>query len=399
MKESTSNQVPSSMTRREALEEEAGSGRLLSLDACRGFVMMTLVAGPLVLGIASRFDRYSLSRLIAGQFVHTEWAGCRLWDLLMPGFMIMVGLSLPFSYASRVRRGQSKWRIRAHVLKRSIVFVLLGLLISSRGEPQTRFVFQGLLTQFGLAYPWAFLLVGRRLRFQCLTVVFILIGYWLAFLLHPVPSVGFDFGSVGLPDTVTPFTDLFAHWNRGTNLAASFDLWFLNLFPRPEPYRHDIGGVQTLNFIPSIATMTIGVVAGEMLRSSTGQRAKLLWLIRWGALLLVCGLIAGFTVCPLVKAIWTPSWVLFSGGLTLLTMGGFFWAVEIGGWSKLVFPLTVVGVNSIAIYLLDTFSRPWLAEMVRIHFVDSWTAQEMLAISVLWLTCFWLYRRGIFLRI
>lgn len=376
---------------------EPARGRLVSLDAYRGFVMMAILVGPLILGVASALDEHLVFRAIATQFEHAEWEGCRLWDLIMPSFMMMVGLSLPWSHASRVRRGESEWRIRGHVVQRCIVLIFLGLLVSSAGRTETRFMFQGLLTQFGLAYGWAFLMVGRGLRVQCLTAALILIADWLAFVLYPAPPAGFVFHAAGIPD-VTPFQGLFAHWNRGTSLAADFDLWLLNRFPRAEPYVFEPGG-HTLNFIPSIVTMTIGVIAGEMLRSPRTQREKLAWLFRWGAVLLGAGIVAGLTVCPLVKQLWTPSWVLFSGGVSLLTMGAYFWAVELKGWSKACFPLVVVGMNSIAIYLLIMITKAWLLDMIRIHLVSSWAGQEFLADVLLWLTCYWMYRRGIFLRI
>jgi heparan-alpha-glucosaminide N-acetyltransferase len=373
--------------------------RLTSLDAYRGFVMLALMSGSLVVALGSHFPEQPLFYFFARQFTHVDWVGCAFWDLIMPSFMLLVGMSLPFSVASRIRHKQSPGRICLHVLRRSVLFILLGLLLSSKGYSQTRFNFTGLLTQFGLAYPWAFFLVGRGLGIQSLAVGLILVGYWLAFYLHPLPPVGFDFSSVGLPDRVLPLTGIMAHWNRGTNLAAAFDVWFVNLFPQVQPYQFDPFGNQTLNFVPSIATMTIGVIAGERLRSFTPKLERLRWLCLWGASLLGIGLVAGETLCPIVKSIWTPSWVMFSGGLALLMTAAFFWAIEIRGWSTLASPLTILGMNSLAAYLLSVLAAPWLEQTARVHFTASWTGQQVLVVIEIWLVCFWMYRRRIFLRV
>jgi predicted acyltransferase len=375
------------------------SARLVSLDAYRGATMMLLVTGPLFAGIAQRFDANIVFRAIAHQLAHADGAGCRLWDLIMPSFMLMVGVSMPYSYASRSSRGESPWQIRRHVLQRSVVFVLLGLLLSSRYKSETQFVFNGLLTTFGLAYSFAFALVGRGLRVQSAAIAAILVADWLAFVLYPAAPPGFDFHAFGMPDGVAPFTGLFAHWNLGANLAADFDRWFLNLFPRSEPYQFDLGNLQTLNFIPAIATMAIGVAAGEMLRRPLAHRAKLVRLARSGAALLAGGTVASLTVCPLMKQLWTPSWVLFSGGMTLLTLAGFFWAIEMRGWSRPAFPFVVVGMNSIAMYLLYELTQPWVEHQLEIHHVRSWVAQVGIANAILWLVCFWMYRRRLFVRI
>ncbi len=361
--------------------------------------MLALISGSIVLGVSARFPEQPFFRFLERQFNHVDWVGCAFWDLIMPSFMLLVGVSLPFSVSSRARRGQPPNRLRLHVLQRSVVFVLLGLLLSSRGYSQTRFNFTGLLSQFGLAYPWAFALVGRGVGIQSLAIVLILVGYWLAFYLYPLPPDGFDFSSVGLPAHVPTLAGIMAHWNRGTNFAAHFDVWFLNLFPQPETYRFDPYGNQTLNFVPSVATMAIGVMVGELLLRRSKTKTQLLrCLALWGALLLGIGLAAGRTVCPLVKSIWTPSWVLFSGGIALLMAAAFFWAIDIKGWSKLAFPLAVMGMNSLATYLLSVLTAPWLEETARVHLTASWTAQQLLVVLAIWLICFWMYRRRIFLR-
>jgi predicted acyltransferase len=376
---------------------EPGRGRLVSLDAYRGFVMALLVAGPLLYGIGSDFPGRRVFDLIAAEFSHVDYQGCHLWDLIMPSFMLLVGVSLPFSTASRVARGESKARIWGHVLWRSLLFMLLGLLVSSKGHLQTRWVFQGLLQQFALATPFAYLFVGKRPKAQAAILAAILVADWTAFALYPVHPRGFAFHDVNLPD-VPAWAGLYAHWNRGANLAVDFDRWLLPFFPGNNPFRFESGG-QTLNFITSIATMGIGVMAGEMLRGPSSVEGKLKALLRWGVGLLVAGVAAGLTVCPLVKEIWTPSWVLFTGGITLLILAAFFWAVELRGWKAAVFPLVVLGTNSLAVYLLNALAFSELVIQAGVHLTRHWALQVTIAVLAIWLIAFWMYRRKIFLKI
>src|SRR5262249_31559866 len=119
------------------------------------------------------------------------------------------------------------------------------------------FALHDILPQAGLGYVFAFALSRLCLRNRAPASVGVLAAYWLAFLLFPVPGPGFDVRAVGVEPGDQVFTGYFAHWNKGTNLAAAFDVWFLNLFPTPEPHVFNPHGYQTLNFIPTIVTMVL----------------------------------------------------------------------------------------------------------------------------------------------
>jgi predicted acyltransferase len=121
---------------------------------------------------------------------------------------------------------------------------------------------------------------------------------------------------------------------------------------------------------------------------------------------LFLGTMLGLFVCPVVKRIWTPSWVLFSGGWVLLMLAAFYWVVEVWGWRKLVFPLVVVGMNSIFIYVMSSLSSGWIRGALKAHLPEAWTAgfwgpvvERCGVLAVLWLLCFWLYRQRAFLRL
>src|SRR5207249_1212418 len=134
---------------------------------------------------------------ISDQTQHVEWRGCHLWDLIQPSFTFIVGVAMPFSLAKRRAQGQSFGRLLFHAIVRSLILIWLGFLLRSIGKPQTYYTFEDTLTQIGLGYTFAFLLAWLRPRWQAAAVAVILLGYWLAFALYPLPSAGFDYSKVG----------------------------------------------------------------------------------------------------------------------------------------------------------------------------------------------------------
>jgi predicted acyltransferase len=402
---------------RAAAPAVAATTRLGSLDAYRGFIMVAMVSGGFGFSqVARRLPDDALWQFLGFHFDHVLWAGCGFWDLIQPSFMFMVGVAMPYSHASRQARGQAKPVIAGHVLYRALVLVFLGIFLSSNWSRQTEWVFTNVLTQIGLGYCFVYLLVGRGSAWQLTAVAVLLVGYWIYFVAHPLPAADFSYASVGFP-TLVPYTGLLAHWNPNTNAAAAFDVWFLNLFPRPEPFVFSRGGYATLNFVPSMATMILGLWAGELLRRrdfSAGK--KLLWLV---AAALVCGGLGwglGETVCPIVKRIWTPSWTLYSAGWTFVMLAAFYAVIDLGGCKKWAVPLALVGMNSIAVYCMSQLLKPWVRDTCKRHlgadiFQGTYfgvevfdplyapVAESVVFLGVVWLTALWMYRRGIFLRI
>ena len=257
--------------------------RLVSLDAYRGAIMLFMASGGLALPeVAKHFPDDPVWRFLAFNTDHVPWIGCSLWDLIQPSFMFMVGVAMPYSIASRRAKGDSEIKITFHVLYRAIFLVLLAIFLSSNWSKRTNFVFTNVLAQIGLGYAFLYLLLGRGVRVQLAALGGILIGYWLLFFLWPLPAVGFDYHSVGWKDDWQGLPGQLAHWDKNTNAAAAFDSWFLNLFPPAEPgkpFRFNEGGYQTLNFVPSLATMLLGLLAGEMLRTPKSKWQKLGWLV------------------------------------------------------------------------------------------------------------------------
>ena len=397
--------------------------RLVSLDAYRGFIMLVMASGGFAIAhVASELtEAGEPSRfwdILGFQFSHTPWTGCSFWDLIQPSFMFMVGVAMPYSYASRRTKGKTTQQIAGHAVLRAIILILLGVFLSSNGAQETNFTFVNVLTQIGLGYCFVLLLIGRGLAVQTAALAFILVGYWLAFALYPtLPLAQFDDKTLGVPvDWDHLFSGFFAHWNKNANFAHGVDVWFLNLFPRSKPFLFNRGGYQTLNFVPSMGTMIFGLMAGELLRGGKKPFEKFLNLAIGGAVCLVVGFVLAHTVCPSVKRIWTPSWAVFSTGWTLWMLAGFYWIIDIQGYRKWAWPFVVVGMNSIAMYCMAQLLKPWTARTIKTHFgqhlfegtyagtevvanLYSPTLQSAAVLFAFWLVCVWMYRQKIFIRI
>jgi predicted acyltransferase len=383
--------------------------RLVSLDAFRGAIMLLMASSGFgVPQVAKHFPDSPTWQFLAGQFSHAEWTGCALWDLIQPAFMFMVGVALPWSVANRRARGQSFGVMFSHALVRSLLLVLLAVFLTSAWSQQTQWVFVNVLAQIGLGYPFLFLLAFTKPRTQALAAGLVLVGYWLAFALYPLPPQDFEGKAVGLPDDWPRLVGFEAHWEKNANLAAAFDTWFLNLFPRQSPFVYNDGGYQTLNFVPSLATMIFGLLTGELLRSSLSIPGKLKRLVLAGMLGMALGeAIALAGLCPIVKRIWTPSWALYSGGLVTLLLAGFVAVLDWRGWKRWAFPLVVAGMNPITLYCLWQLAPSFVRGSLKIHFgqhvfesfgvVYAPMVERVAVLFVFWLILLWMYRRRIFI--
>ncbi|WP_339727898.1 DUF5009 domain-containing protein [uncultured Gimesia sp.] len=437
--------------------------RLVSLDAYRGFVMLAMASGGLAIASAVRnspeiLDQYNgtqwefswkyLWQTLSYQLSHVEWTGTAFWDLIQPSFMFMVGVSMPFSVRKRNQKGDSTLRIWSHAIFRAVLLVALGVFLSSQYSPQTNFTFANVLCQIGLGYLVVFFYVNRSFATQLIGVVTILGGYWFFFYQYmPVEdeltAVKSYLTEVKHKDEAewSQFEGVGSAWNKHTNAAAAVDRQFLNQFPRyddpnDDPDQGDTfwvnnGGYQTLNFIPSIATMLFGLMAGQLLISNRIEKMKVKWLLQAGLVCFVISMLLDTSIwpvtmeqwewhlVPIVKRIWSPGWAIFSAGWAFWFLAVFYWIIDVKGYKKWAFPFVVVGMNSIAMYCMAQLIRPWVQKSLKIHLTTldeatGWSVAGSLfsadcpyapiAISatvlfVLWLICLWMYLQRIFVKI
>ena len=239
------------------------------MDAYRGFVMLLMASDGFNFSrIAAQMPGNHFWQFLGYQTEHTDWRGCSLWDLIQPSFSFLVGVALPYSLAKRRSTGQPFGAMLGHAIWRAILLTFLGVFLRSLHRPQTYFTFEDTLSQIGMGYVFLFLLAWAPPKFQWASLVAILVGYWAAFALYPLPAAGFNYQAVGVPDNWPHLTGFAAHWDKNTNLAAAFDQWFLNLFPREHPFVDNDGGYLTLSFIPTLGTMIMGLLTGQFLRKT-----------------------------------------------------------------------------------------------------------------------------------
>lgn len=386
--------------------------RNVAVDAYRGFVMLLMMGEVLQFYHASRMlPGNLLLRVLAYNQSHVPWAGMSLHDTIQPSFTFLVGVALPYSLLSRQRKGESFRRMLAHTLWRSVVLIALGIFLRSKDGPMTYFTFEDTLTQIGLGYTFAFLLTFVRPRWQWIAFAAILFGYWLAWALYPAPGANFDWAAVGVPPEFQShlYSGFAAHWNKNSNLGQAFDVWFLNLLPRASRFDFNDGGYLTLSFIPTLGTMLLGVVAGRWFHESAPQ-IPIRKFVQAAAALCAAGLLLHFTgICPIVKRIWTPSWTLWSGGVCFLFLAIFSWVIDVRKHRGIAFPLVVVGMNSIAAYVMAELCRPFVESSFRIHLGPGIlnclgtglepTLVGALTLCTYWLVLYWMYKKKIFVRI
>jgi predicted acyltransferase len=386
--------------------------RLASVDVYRGFVMLLMMAEILSFSrVAQQIPDSALWQFLFFHQDHVAWTGCSLHDLIQPSFSFLVGVALPFSLASRRARGATFGPLFRHALVRALILIVLGIFLRSMHRDQTYFTFEDTLTQIGLGYGFLFVLGFGSVRVQVAALVLVLAGYWAAFALYPLPGPAFDYAAAGVPsDWEHNLRGFAAHWNKNTNLAWAFDRWFLNLFPREKPFLFNGGGYATLSFIPTLATMILGLLAGNILRSPTSAARKIKVFLVAAGVLITLGLLCHYTgLNPIVKRIWTPAWVLFSGGCCCLLLAFFYGLVDGIGYRKWALPLLVIGMNSIAAYILADGFAGFISGSLYIHLGKNFDqvlgpayatlVKGALVLLVEWYILYWMYRRKIFIKI
>ena len=337
--------------------------------------MVVLVsAGFGLAGLAKRNPAYAG---IAAQFEHKPWEWIAFWDLIQPAFMFMVGVAMPFALANRMAQGATRSELFRHVAVRSVRLILMSQILMSISRGLLHFQLINVLAQIGLTYFLCYLIMQLRFRWQVVIAAALLIGHWALF--------------VAFPGTEGPFM------SKTTNIGAVIDKFF---FGHINP-----GYWANINFITSTATTLFGVWTGQLMQSRRSHAEKM----RIIAICAAASLAVGFAIHPwnpIIKRICTTSFTIYSTGWVLLMLLAFYWIIEVKGYRKWVFPLLVVGANSIFIYSIDQVLRGWLSRAVGVFtFHFEWlgdfatVAQSCTVLLVMWAMCYWLYRRKIFFKL
>lgn len=347
--------------------------RLVSLDAFRGFIMLILAANGFGLHQLAK-SQNRVFAAVANQFDHVPWTGVVFWDLIQPSFMFMVGVAMPFAFRNRRKRGDTSADIFKHVAWRALLLILWSQIIMSISANRLHFQLINVLSQIGFTYLLSFLVLQLRFRWQVVAAALLLAGHGLLFALFPGSE-----GAFSKTDNIGAVIDHFLHLN----------------------YR---GLYVTINFIPSTVTTLLGCWTGLLLMRDDSDAHRVRVLASAAATCFLLGW-ALTPFDPMVKRIWTASFTLFSAGWVLLMLLFFYWFVDMRGHRKPVFPLVVVGMNSIFIYTLSIILASWLNRAVAV-FTGGFkligelapVAQATAVVAVMWYFCYWLYQRKIFFR-
>jgi predicted acyltransferase len=427
------------------------ASRILAVDVLRGLVLLILLpdltGGFSLYRVAAAMPDSTVWAILASQFSHVAWTGVALWDLVMPLFVFMVGVSMPLADAKRLRHDVPRGELLRRAMLRSAALFTLGmllqfkvesrwdellpLLVVSTGLPIERLwdtlvrkgwaprvkephavytvcvlgfagfwllshyqqlghyeVGSQILALLGLAYLPAYLLSWLSLRSQATAMALLWCGYGLAFMVW------------GWHARVEP-------WAPQGHLAATLDHALFPLLPRAEAYRGNAHDYHSLLFVPLIGSILFGAVAGRWLLdcgSSRGTGWRFVMLALAG---LALALLMNMAGTPLLKSLWTPTWAVFSSSSCLLLLGVLLVALgprEASPWTA---PLVVLGTNSILLYVL-VFTERW-------RFVQFWNAffdiemrtstawwplvESGFVMLSIWVVAYALHRAGLFFRL
>ncbi|WP_395738041.1 acyltransferase family protein [Prosthecobacter sp.] len=384
--------------------------RLASFDVYRGIALFLIGLHELLLldEVAARYPDSPVWQFIRFHTSHVPWSGCSLHDMLMPSFVFLMGVSMVFSISARTARGETRRQMTRHAVTRAVGLIFLGIFIRSLSRQMTLWTFDETLTQMGLAYLPVFALAFCGTRGRVLAFASCLVLHWLVYALHPVIPPHADPTAWNTPaGWPHDFEGFFAHWNHNRNAGWALDVWLLNHFPRTAPYVGWLGGYTTLNFIPTISSMILGLIAGTWIQNNDIPGRRLV-ITGVGGILLGLGLHYG-GICPIVKHLWTPAWVCLSGGLCMLILAGLHQLVDVRQHRRWAFLFIVIGMNPLAFYLMRHTLEVWMAEAVHRHFGTRYVmllGPEMQSIMtgvpsliLITLVVYWMYRRKIFLRL
>jgi predicted acyltransferase len=379
----------------ENLRKDADGGRVLSLDALRGFDMFWIIGGGTIFERLVEVWKHPVTETIRVQLDHVPWEGFHFEDLIFPTFLFLVGAVLPFAISRRVERGENSLRIHLHVVRRAVMLVLLGMILNGLLRFNwTEMRWPGVLQRIGLCYfLGALVVLHTNWRGQAILIGIVLLTYWAVTMLVPAP-----WGAEALaPQSATYVVgDL----TPQRCLSSWVDQ---QLIPGSLYYKYgDNEGI--LSTFPAVCTVLLGALAGQWLRSSRSGSRKTAGLALAGVACLAIGYLWGL-VFPIIKILWTSSYVLFAGGWSLLLLALFYWVIDVQGYRKWAFPFVVIGMNAITIYFLqnlvnfDDIGEFFLNGIARHTGVFAALLLPLGAFAARWLFLWFLYRHRVFFKV
>ncbi len=371
------------------------ASRVMSIDALRGFDMFWIIGGWYIFnGLHTALDNPTTAFLM-NQLKHVEWEGFVFEDLIMPLFLFIVGVVMPFSFRKRLQRGDSKRKLYIHVVLRSVILFVLGMIAQGNLldiDPSKLKIYCNTLQAIAAGYLIsAIIILNMRLSWQIITTVLLLLLFWALMMLVPFPGRVAD------------------RLDQDANLAAFIDRVILRRFDDGLNY------TWILSSMTFACTVMLGVMAGHILRSQVSGPKKVYILVALGIGTLALGALWGgwffgigqfyAGLFPIIKRLWTSSFVLFAAGLSYLLLALFYLVIDVWGFKKWAYGLVVIGTNAIFVYMathLFNFrhiSDPFVNGLDR--FIGPWKEfiHPLAAFAVIWLILFWMYRKKSFIKV
>jgi predicted acyltransferase len=367
--------------------KERSTERLLSLDFLRGLIMVSLMIGETgFFVILYHAFPNAFTQTLSIQFEHSEWHGLTFWDTILPAFMTMAGTAMAFSYKKQQQSGYTLKRSFIKVLKRSLWLLFWGILIYSVRDGHLNWQLSNVLTQLAFTTLIAFSVINAPTWLQLTASVLCLL----------VPEILFR--SIHIPGFDQPFVEFhnfgsFINKSLGIKIDSDHKTNFIN-------------------FITSGAHTIWGMMAGQLLFSKKSAKQKFTYLVSFGVLAIAIGLTLDLTgITPMLKWISTSSFVLVTGGITLIALAFCYAWIDVRNHKNYLKFFTIVGMNSIFIYLFFIFiGDKWLngymqvlvSQLLNLANVPLAVGAALSCIIVFtleWYLCYYLYKKRIFFKL
>ena len=369
--------------------------RLASLDALRGFDMFWIIGGENVVHSIAKASGLPFFNALSLQMQHSQWTGFRFYDLIMPLFLFMVGMSIPFSLSKRMAAGESHKLIYLHTFKRAAILFVLGMVCQCNllaFDMSKLFIIHDTLQSIAIGYTLSIIIFTKfNLKYQLVITSGLLLIYWAILQLLAVP--GHEAGVL----------------TRESNIAKYVEQIVFGRFDdTPAPYTWFLG---SLGFV---ATVMTGVFASTIIRSKSIKISwlkssnmlvhKALMLAIIGLTLAVAGQIAAIWF-PIIKPIWNPSFVLFSSGLSFMLMSLFYFIIDVKGYQRWAFWLKVIGMNSIAVYMavhlidFEGISQNLVFGLEQYLGEYYFVVKVIAALAFIYSVLYYMYKKGTFIKV
>ena len=408
------------------------SERLMSIDALRGFDMFWIVGAEQIVQGLKKLGDSSVVKTISGQLDHKQWEGLAFEDLIFPLFVFLSGVSIAFSLGKSIEQ-KGRWRTVGKLALRALILFVIGIFYYGGFKnkwPDIRLL--GVLQRIAISYFFAgatFCFLGLRGRIA--VFLGILIGYWALMTFVPIPNDGVvsrrkppvtgetasrepigDVRTADVIDTkpIASATLFPVRFDEGTNLANYIDRHYLPGkrydWKSKEQLQGDHDPEGILSSLPAIATCLLGVFAGMLLKTpAVAPNHKALLLLSAGVVSISLGYLWGLQF-PIIKKLWTSSFVLVAGGWALLFLSVFYYVIDVRKWQKWSLPFVWIGTNALAIYLSETFidygnlaKRFVGGDIAASLGVYATLVNALVALGLLLLIANFLYRKKVFIRI